>query len=105
MDDELINIENIQSLIYTVRGKQVMLDEDIAIQYECETRIINQTRKRNLKRFPEDFCFQLTKEELDDLKSQIVISNFESENRRGGRRKLPYVYTEQRNFNVITIIK
>ena len=95
MDNELINIEQIQSLIYTIRGKQVMLDEDIAIQYKCETRIINQTRKRNLKRFPEDFCFQLTKEELDCLKSQIVISISEGENKRGGRRKLPYVYTEQ----------
>ena len=98
MDNELINIgiENIKSLIYTVRGKQVMLDSDVAMFYECETKVINQTRKRNIRRFPEDFCFQLTEEEYETLRSQIVTSKIETNNeeRRGGRRYLPYVFTE-----------
>lgn len=99
MNNELINIEidNIKSLIYTIRDKQVMLDSDVAMFYECETKVINQTRKRNIRRFPEDFCFQLTEEEYETLRSQIVTSKIETNNneeRRGGRRYLPYVFTE-----------
>lgn len=90
-----------------------MLDSDVAMLYERETKVINQTRKRNSKRFPdEDFCFQLTEEEYKSLRSQIVtlkINDEESaknlksqfvtssltDNMHGGKRKLPYVYTEQ----------
>ena len=86
---------SIQNLIYTVRDKQVMLDSDIAMLYKCETRIVNQAMKRNINRFPERFCFQLSKEELENLKSQIVISSFERKIGYGGRRTLPYVFTEQ----------
>lgn len=87
-------VEDIKNLIYTVRGKQVMLDSDVAMLYHYETRKINQTVKRNIARFPERFCFQLNQEEAENLRSQIVISSLEKEN-YGGRRYLPYVFTEQ----------
>ena len=88
------DVEEIENLIYTIREKQVMLDSDVAMLYKCETRIINQAVKRNLDRFPCRFCFQLTKQEFQNLKSQIVISSFEKRN-YGGRRTQPYVFTEQ----------
>ncbi len=87
-------IEDIKNLIYTIRGKQVMLDSDVAMLYHCETRIINQAVKRNIDRFPERFCFKLIESEVENLKSQIVISSLTKEN-YGGRRKLPTVFTEQ----------
>ncbi len=73
-DKELINTNNedIKSLIYTIRGKQVMLDSDIAIQYKVETKKVNEAVKRNHKRFPEEFCFQLNDEEYKSLRSQFV---------------------------------
>ena len=64
--------EKIKNLIYTIRGKQVMLDSDVAMLYQYETKKINQTVKRNIKRFPENFCFQLTENELECLRSQFV---------------------------------
>jgi len=72
---ELTTAEDIQNLIYTVRGKQVMLDSDVANLYHYETKKINQAVKRNIERFPEDFCFQLTDEEYDALRSQIVTNS------------------------------
>ena len=80
---------DIQSMIKTVRGQQVMLDRDLATLYGVENRVLNQAVKRNVERFPEDFMFQLNKAEDDDLKSQNVTSSW------GGRRKLPYAFTEQ----------
>lgn len=65
----------IQSLIYTVRGQQVMIDSDLAMLYQVETKRLNESVKRNIARFPETFCFQMTKEEYDCLKSQIATSN------------------------------
>ena len=88
-------IEDIKKKIYTIRGKQVMLDSEVAELYNSETRIINQVVKRNIKRFPERYCFRITFEELQNLKSQFVISSFVKENSYGGRRKLPLVFTEQ----------
>lgn len=79
----------IQSKIYEIRGQQVMFDFDLAALYQVETRILNQSVKRNIKRFPEDFMFQLTVEEWQNLKSQFVISSW------GGTRKLPFAFTEQ----------
>ena len=79
----------IQSKIYEIRGQQVMFDFDLAALYQVETRILNQSVKRNIKRFPEDFMFQLTVEEWQNLKSQFVISSW------GGVRKLPFAFTEQ----------
>lgn len=114
VQDHLSN-EEIKNLIYTIRGKQVMLDSDVAMLYHYETKKINQAVKRNIERFPEKFCFQLTEEEFSSLRSQIVTlnkttvqENFEdsslrsqivtlNENTgRGKHRKyLPYVFTEQ----------
>ena len=82
-------LQLIQSKIYEIRGQQVMFDFDLAALYQVETRILNQSVKRNIKRFPEDFMFQLTVEEWQNLKSQFVISSW------GGVRKLPYAFTEQ----------
>ncbi len=80
----------IKSRIFIIRGKQVMFDRDLARLYNVQTRVLNQTVKRNAKRFPEQFMFQLTSEEFDNWKSQIVTSNSE----KMGLRKLPYVLTE-----------
>ena len=80
---------NIESAIYLVRDKKVMLDEDLAALYHVETRSLIQAVKRNLDRFPEDFMFQLSNQEFSNLRSQIVISSW------GGRRVLPYAFTEQ----------
>ena len=90
------DIEDIKERIYTVRGKQVMLDSDVAILYLYETRRINEAVKRNIARFPEDFCFKLTNEEYIILKSQIATSNIEENiHARGGKKKIPYVFTEK----------
>ena len=91
---ELIEAEEIQNLIYTIRGKQVMLDSDVASLYNYTTKNINKAVKRNIERFPEEFCFQLTEEELKNLRFQIGTSSLKSKN-YGGRRYLPYVFTEQ----------
>lgn len=85
---EVIPQVAIESRIHLIRGKKVMLDKDLAILYGVETRTLNQAVQRNITRFPEDFMFQLSKGELDNLKSQIVISSW------GGIRKLPYAFTE-----------
>ena len=82
-------LQTIQSKIYEIRGQRVMLDKDLAELYQVETRVLNQAVKRNIERFPEDFMFQLSSEEWQILKSQIVISSW------GGVRKLPYMFTEQ----------
>lgn len=86
------NNADIRSLVYVIRGQQVMLDSDLAFLYQVETGALNRAMKRNTGRFPEDFCFQLTKDEYENLKCQIGIS---SENSYGGRRTLPYAFTEQ----------
>ena len=83
-------IKKIQAMIYTIRGQRVMLDCDLAKLYGVETKVLNQSVKRNRRRFPEDFMFQLTKDEFDFLKSQIVTSK----TRRGGKQKLPLVFSE-----------
>lgn len=88
---EKIAIPAIEKRILSVRGRQVMLDEDLADLYGVETRVLVQQVKRNAKRFPEDFMFQLTGAEAKALRSQNVISN----DGRGGRRYAPYVFTEQ----------
>ena len=86
--------ENIKNLIYTIRGKQVMLDSDVAMLYHYPTKRINETVRRNIERFPSNFCFQLSEKEVENLRSQIATSSLEKEN-YGGRRTLPYVFTEQ----------
>lgn len=86
-------IEDIKNLIYTIRGKQVMMDSDVANIYHCETKYVNRVVKRNIERFPEEFCFKLNENEFEVLRCQFVTLN---ENGRGQHRKyLPYVFTEQ----------
>ena len=87
--------ERIENLIHYVRGQQVMIDSDLALLYNVETKRLNESVKRNAKRFPESFCFQLTEDEYADLRSQIATSNTENTSSKGGRRYLPYVFTEQ----------
>lgn len=89
----LMDETNITNLIYTIRGKQVMLDSDLAGLYQVETRVFNQAVKRNSNRFPEQFRFQLTEEEYKNLRSQFVTSS--EDNTHGGRRYMPYAFTEQ----------
>lgn len=89
-----ISNEEIKNLIYTIREKQVMLDSDVAMLYHYETKNINKAVKRNIDRFPEEFCFQLTENEFQALRFQVGTSK-QSEEFRGGRRYLPYVFTEQ----------
>ncbi len=88
-----INSNQIKNLIYTIRGQQVMLDSDLAMLYKVTTGRLNEQVKRNIKRFPKKFMFQLAEEEYKSLMSQIAISK--SRSGRGGRRKPPYVFTEQ----------
>lgn len=83
-----MELQIIQNRIYEIRGLKVMLDYDLAELYEVETRALNQAVKRNMKRFPIDFMFQLNEEEAEILKSQFVTSSW------GGTRKLPFAFTE-----------
>ncbi|RKD17646.1 DNA-binding protein [Pelobium manganitolerans] len=83
--------KEIRNFIYTIRGKQVMLDSDLAALYQVETKNLNKAVKRNIERFPVSFCFQLTEEEVENLRFQIGTSSLNY----GGRRYLPYVFTEQ----------
>ena len=88
--------DSIRSRILTIRGVQVMLDRDLAELYGVPTRVLNQAVKRNIERFPDRFMFQLSKNELEDWKSQIVTSNFEIEQYvKMGVRRAPFAFTEQ----------
>jgi len=89
MPNIVVKQDIIEKKIYLIRGTNVMLDKDLAELYGVETRVLIQAVKRNIERFPEDFMFQLTKEEFENLRSQIVSSSW------GGRRYLPYAFTEQ----------
>lgn len=87
---------SIEKMIYVIRDKQVMLDSDLVVLYQVETGALNRAVKRNISRYPEDFRFQLTKEEYQNLRCQTGISSSaQGENNYGGRRTLPYVFTEQ----------
>ena len=95
----LINEEMIQSKIYVVRGQKVMLDFELAEIYGYTTTKFNQQVKNNIEKFDEDFMFQLTKEEFDNLISKKLTSSW------GGRRKLPKVFTEQGIYMLMTVLK
>lgn len=95
----VLTVESIRNCVYTIRGQQVMLDSDLADIYGYELKAMNQQVKRNIERFPEDFMFQLTKEEFENLKSQFVTSSW------GGIRKLPYAFTEQGIYMLATVLK
>ena len=104
--NEIIGTEtiNIEDMIYEIRGRQVMLDSDLARLYECinGTKTINQAVKRHINKFPERYMFQLTKNEYDNLKSQFGTSSL---NTYGGVRKMPYAFTEQGVAMLATILK
>jgi hypothetical protein len=72
---EIVSLQDIESKIYTVRGMQVMIDEDLALLYGVETKRINEQVKRNIERFPDNFCFRLSSEDISILKSQNATSN------------------------------
>ena len=91
--------ENIQSKIYTIRGKKVMLDSELAEIYQTSTTRLMEQVKRNSDRFPEDFVFELSKDEFENLISQNATSRW------GGRRKLPHVFTEQGVYMLATVLK
>jgi len=86
--DQLPEVINIQPMIRVIRNRQVMIDRDLAMLYGVETSQLNRQVKRNIERFPEDFMFQLTKEEYEDLKCQIGTSSW------GGDRRAPHAFTE-----------
>ncbi|WP_347175031.1 ORF6N domain-containing protein [Polaribacter uvawellassae] len=88
-EKSMIPDEIITNKIYLIRNQKVMLDRDLAELYQVETKVLKQAVKRNLNRFPEDFMFELTKSEFDNLRSQFVTSSW------GGSRYLPLVFTEQ----------
>ena len=96
MENE-IAVTSIENKIYMIRGQQVMIDRDIAVLYGVETRRLNEQVKRNAERFPEEFCFQLTREELESVMSQFATSPKSNmfTGQDGGTRKLPYAFTEQ----------
>ena len=105
MNDIILKNEvKLTSLIYEIRGKQVMLDSDLARLYGCAngTKTINQAVKRHIEKFPNDFYFQLTYEELLNLKSQFGTSSWKE---HGGQRKLPYVFTEQGVAMLATVLR
>lgn len=112
--NEIMTIEDIRCLVYIIRGQQVMLDFDLAEIYGYEVKRLNEQVKRNINRFPEDFMFQLSREEVelvrsqiatlqkkqdDNLKSQIATSSW------GGKRKLPYAFTEQGIYMLATVLR
>ena len=100
-ENQVMNLgsSDIEKSIFAVRGFQVMLDSDIALFFGVETRRLNEQMKRNIERFPNDFCFQLNSFEFKNLTSQNATSN------RGGRRRLPYVYTEHGVLALAGVLK
>lgn len=96
---ELMTVDNICNRVYVIRGQQVMLVYDLAEIYGYEVKRLNEQVKRNIARFPEDFMFQLTKDEDKILKSQIATSSW------GGKRKLPYAFTEQGIYMLATVLR
>ncbi len=109
INKNIVPLDRIESKIYFIRGKKVMLDKDLADLYQVETRILNQAVKRNLKRFPVDFCFQLNGLEAHNLISQNVISGSRSQFvilKQGKNVKyLPFVFTEQGVAMLSSILK
>lgn len=97
----LVPDEVVVNKIYLVRNQKIMLDSDLAELYGVETKVLKQAVRRNIARFPEDFMFEMTKDELDRLRSQFVTSN----EGRGGTRYMPFCFTEQGGDNVILCVK
>ncbi len=116
---ELVPENQILKIILIIRGEKVILDSDLAALYGVETRRLNEQVRRNIDKFPEDFMFQLTQEEFANLKSQIALSSLQSKSLKpqnaisitidtkadwGGRRKLPYVFTEHGTVMLASVL-
>ena len=97
---ELITVEGIKKRVYTIRGQQVMLDSDLAEIYGYEVKNLNRQVKRNAERFPEDFMFQITEAERDNLRCQNVTANINTKS-----RSLPYAFTEQGIYMLATVLR
>ena len=104
---ELITTDDISSKVYIIRGQQVMLDKDLAEIYGYEVKKLNQQVKRNIERFSEDFMFRLSNSEIDSVRSQIVTSRKKDffAGQEGGRRYLPYAFTEQGIYMLATVLR
>lgn len=104
---ELITVEAIRNRVYVIRGQQVMLDRDLAQIYGYEVKRLNEQVKRNINRFPEDFMFQLSKEEIpnDFSKSQMSTLNENGDKRGTNIKKLPYAFTEQGVYMLATVLR
>ena len=104
---ELITTDDIRSKVYIIRGQQVMLDKDLAEIYGYEVKKLNQQVKRNIERFPEDFMFRLSNSEIDSVRSQFVTSRKKDffAGQEGGRRYLPYAFTEQGIYMLATVLR
>jgi hypothetical protein len=100
-EKSLIPNERIIQKIFVIRGQKVMLDSDLAVLYGVKTMVLNQAVKRNIKRFPKDFMFQLTNKEVENLISQFVISS----GKHVGIRKAPYVFTEHGVLMLSSVLK
>jgi hypothetical protein len=102
MNKSLVKVpkKHIENLILIIRGEKVILDSDLAGLYQAETRALVQAVKRNIRRFPKDFMFQLTREEFESLRSRFVISKGP-----GGRRHLPYAFTEHGAIMAANVFK
>ena len=96
---EVVPLENIAALIYFVRGRKIMLDRDLAILYGVPTKRLKEQVRRNIERFPEDFMFELTREEFDSLRPQFATSN------RGGTRYMPMAFTEHGVLMLSSVLK
>ena len=99
LNNNHVQLQFIQEKIFTIRGERVMLDFDLAELFEVETKVLKQAVKRNIERFPSDFMFEITIEEYHSLRSQIVTST------RGGRRYMPYAFTEQGVSMLSSVLK
>ena len=104
---ELMTVNNICNRVYIIRGQQVMLDYDLAEIYGYEVKRLNEQVKRNITRFPDDFLFQITKEEIPEafLKSQIATLNENGNKRELHIKKLPYAFTEQGIYMLATVLE
>jgi len=104
---ELMTIDNIRNRVYVIRGQQVMLDYDLAEIYGYEVKRLNEQVKRNISRFPEDFMFQLEKEEIPNSfsKSQIATLNVKGDKRGTNIKKMPYAFTEQGIYMLATVLR
>ncbi|MFA5291539.1 MAG: ORF6N domain-containing protein [Phycisphaerae bacterium] len=100
-ENAIVPVERIQQYIYVIRGHKVMIDSDLALLYGVETKVLVRAVKRNIDRFPEDFMFQLSRSEFENLRCQIDTSKIG----RGGRRYAPYAFTEQGVAMLSSVLK